>query len=37
MEEQRSGMPLLGEDFPELSVQTTHGPMNIPVYRAHPP
>ncbi|HRX15452.1 MAG TPA: peroxiredoxin [Spirochaetota bacterium] len=23
-------MPLLGDDFPELSVQTTHGPMNIP-------
>ncbi len=23
-------MPLLGDDFPELDVQTTHGPMNIP-------
>lgn len=23
-------MPLLGDDFPELSVQTTHGAMNIP-------
>ena len=23
-------MPLLGDDFPELSVQTTHGPMVIP-------
>lgn len=23
-------MPLLGDDFPELEVQTTHGPMNIP-------
>ena len=23
-------MPLLGDPFPELSVQTTHGPMNIP-------
>lgn len=23
-------MPLLGDDFPELKVQTTHGPMNIP-------
>ncbi|MGB7510109.1 MAG: peroxiredoxin [Pelodictyon phaeoclathratiforme] len=23
-------MPLLGDDFPELHVQTTHGPMNIP-------
>jgi len=30
MEEKQSGMPLLGEDFPELTVQTTHGPMNIP-------
>ena len=23
-------MPLLGDDFPKLEVQTTHGPMNIP-------
>ncbi|UZJ40925.1 peroxiredoxin [Prosthecochloris sp. SCSIO W1101] len=23
-------MPLLGDEFPELNVQTTHGPMNIP-------
>jgi peroxiredoxin 2/4 len=23
-------MPLLGDDFPEIKVQTTHGPMNIP-------
>jgi len=23
-------MPLLGDEFPELEVQTTHGPMNIP-------
>ena len=23
-------MPLLGDDFPELNVQTTHGPMSIP-------
>ncbi len=23
-------MPLLGDKFPELKVQTTHGPMNIP-------
>jgi len=23
-------MPLLGDDFPELKVQSTHGPMNIP-------
>ncbi|ABL65978.1 peroxiredoxin [Chlorobium phaeobacteroides] len=25
-----SGMPLLGDEFPEMKVQTTHGPMNIP-------
>jgi peroxiredoxin (alkyl hydroperoxide reductase subunit C) len=30
MEENRTGMPLLGEHFPELSVQSTHGPMSIP-------
>jgi peroxiredoxin (alkyl hydroperoxide reductase subunit C) len=30
MEETRVGMPLLGEAFPALTVQTTHGPMNIP-------
>jgi peroxiredoxin (alkyl hydroperoxide reductase subunit C) len=30
MEEKKIGMPLLGEAFPALSVQTTHGPMNIP-------
>jgi peroxiredoxin (alkyl hydroperoxide reductase subunit C) len=30
MEAKTNGMPLLGEDFPELAVQTTHGPMNIP-------
>jgi peroxiredoxin (alkyl hydroperoxide reductase subunit C) len=30
MEEKKSSMPLLGEAFPEMSVQTTHGPMNIP-------
>jgi len=30
MEETRPGMPLLGDDFPELEVQTTHGKMNIP-------
>lgn len=29
-EETKFGMPLLGDDFPELKVQTTHGPMNIP-------
>ncbi len=26
----RMGMPLLGEKFPELKVQTTHGEMNFP-------
>ncbi|MGD9331091.1 MAG: peroxiredoxin [Desulfobacterales bacterium] len=30
MEAKQSGMPLLGEDFPALSVQTTHGAMDIP-------
>ncbi len=30
MEESKTNMPLLGDDFPELKVQTTHGPMNIP-------
>jgi len=30
MEEKELNMPLLGDSFPELKVQTTHGPMNIP-------
>jgi len=30
MEEQKTNMPLLGDEFPELKVETTHGPMNIP-------
>ncbi len=30
MEETKFNMPLLGDDFPKLEVQTTHGPMNIP-------
>ncbi len=30
MEERELNMPLLGDAFPELNVQTTHGPMNIP-------
>lgn len=30
MEERILNMPLLGDDFPELKVQTTHGPKNIP-------
>ena len=30
MEEKTFNMPLLGDDFPEMKVDTTHGPMNIP-------
>ena len=30
MTEQKLNMPLLGDAFPELNVQTTHGAMNIP-------
>jgi len=30
VEEKEFNMPLLGDSFPELNVQTTHGPMNIP-------
>ena len=30
MEETKLNMPLLGDEFPNLDVQTTHGPMNIP-------
>ena len=30
MEEAKINMPLLGDKFPDLNVQTTHGPMNIP-------
>lgn len=30
MQEEKLNMPLLGDDFPQLNVQTTHGPMNIP-------
>ena len=30
MEESKINMPLLGDEFPELDVQTTHGPMKIP-------
>ncbi|MFP4169910.1 MAG: peroxiredoxin [Methanomassiliicoccales archaeon] len=29
-EEKGPGIPLLGEDFPELEVKTTHGPMKLP-------
>lgn len=30
MEEKKFNMPLLGDPFPEMSVVTTHGPMNLP-------
>ena len=30
MNEEKLNMPLLGDEFPELKVQTTHGPMTIP-------
>lgn len=30
MEESKINMPLLGDEFPELEVKTTQGPMNIP-------
>ncbi len=30
MEETKNSLPLLGDKFPDLKVQTTHGPMNIP-------
>jgi peroxiredoxin 2/4 len=30
MEETKINMPLLGDEFPQLSVKTTHGPKNIP-------
>ncbi len=30
MEETRKGMPLLGDPFPEMEVQTTHGIMKLP-------
>lgn len=30
MEETKMNMPLLGDDFPEIKVQTTHGEMTIP-------
>jgi peroxiredoxin (alkyl hydroperoxide reductase subunit C) len=30
MEERKVNMPLLGDDFPSLEVQTTHGPMSLP-------
>jgi peroxiredoxin (alkyl hydroperoxide reductase subunit C) len=28
--EQKPGMPLLGDSFPEMKVDTTHGPMRLP-------
>jgi peroxiredoxin (alkyl hydroperoxide reductase subunit C) len=30
MDNTQTNMPLLGDEFPELQVQTTHGPMSIP-------
>jgi peroxiredoxin 2/4 len=30
MEECKTNMPLLGDDFPQLDVKTTHGPMSLP-------
>jgi peroxiredoxin (alkyl hydroperoxide reductase subunit C) len=30
MEQEKFSMPLLGDDFPEIEVKTTHGPMKIP-------
>jgi len=30
MEETKMNMPLLGDDFPEMTVSTTHGEMNLP-------
>ncbi|HMB01088.1 MAG TPA: peroxiredoxin, partial [Spirochaetota bacterium] len=30
MEEKQFNMPLLGDIFPQLQVQTTHGAMTIP-------
>lgn len=30
MEAANINMPLLGDDFPEMKVATTHGPMNLP-------
>jgi len=29
--EETLNMPLLGDDFPELNVKTTHGPMHLPM------
>ncbi len=30
MEENKTNMPLLGDEFPSITVQTTHGPKKIP-------
>lgn len=30
LEIQRKSIPLLGDDFPEMKVQTTHGIMELP-------
>lgn len=29
-QEQKQGMPLLGDSFPQMEVQTTHGPVSLP-------
>ncbi len=30
MEQQKPSIPLLGDEFPEMNVATTHGPMSLP-------
>ncbi|MBC7097406.1 MAG: redoxin domain-containing protein, partial [Methanobacteriales archaeon] len=30
MEDEKKGMPLIGDKFPEMEVQTTHGMMKLP-------
>jgi peroxiredoxin (alkyl hydroperoxide reductase subunit C) len=34
MENEKKGMPLLGDSFPEMKVQTTHGMMDLPSHFA---
>ena len=31
---EKKGMPLLGDSFPEMKVQTTHGMMDLPSHFA---
>ena len=33
--DEKISMPLLGDAFPELNVQTTHGPMSLPKDMMH--